>query len=235
MAGPAHALLRQRFGTPEEMTKHLHPVDNRILLFFRDPNLKLAGNSKVLLEISFITSEQQVVLRGQVLGAVDQGALRGLWLEFPDTRLSKRTAALRDRKQRRVACDALVQINSANHPHLGRLTDLSMGGARLSGASGVQEGDEVEIRIISDNAAWPSELGRAQIIRLNAQEVGAKFLRLESNSRMAINRLFGALQESWSTAPLVEHPGICCKGGPLVEPPIPRSATGRGSSPGTPR
>jgi len=234
MSGPAHVLLRQRFGTPEEMTRHLHALDNRSLLFFRDPALQLAGGTRVMLEVSFTTSEQQAVLRGQVLGAVEDGTLRGLWLEFPDTRLSKRGAALRDRKQRRLACDALVQIRREDHPHLGRLTDLSLGGARLTGMHGVHEGDEVELRIISDNIAWPSELGRAQVVRLSPTEVGTRFLRSESASRMAITRLFAALQESWNQAPQVDHPPICCKGGPLLEPPLPRMK-GRTTGPGIPR
>ncbi len=234
MNGHSFALLRQRFGTPEEMTRHLHAIDNHALLFFRSANLALPGGAKVLLDVSFTATEQQLALRGQVLGAVEEGALKGLWLEFPDTRLSRRASALRDRKQRRLACDAVVQIRLDDHPHLGRLTDLSLGGARLAGCSGVQEGDEVELRIISDNAGWPSELGRAEVIRLGPTEVGARFLRAESASRMAITRLFAALQESWNAAPQVDHPAICCKGGPLLEPPLPR-LKGRSSSPGMPR
>ncbi len=235
MAPTAFTLLRQRFGTPDEMLRHLHPVDGRTLLFFRDPALQLAGNAKVLLEVSFTQSDQQAVLRGNVLGAVEEGALRGTWLEFPDTKLSKRATLLRDRKQRRLACDAVIQIRKEDHPHIGRLTDLSLGGARLSGLYGVNEGDEVELRLISDNKAWPSELGRAQIVRSATGDVGTRFLRTESNSRMAITRLFAALQENWNQARQVDHPPICCKGGPLLEPPLPRMKLGRASGPGVAR
>jgi len=234
MSAATFTLLRQRFGATEELSRHLHAIDNRALLFFRDASLELAGGAKVLLEVSFTSSEQQLVLRGQVIGGVTEGALRGLWLEFPDLSLAARTQLPKERKQRRLACDALVQIRRDDHPHLGRLTDLSLGGARLGAIAGVRPGDEVELRVVSDNASWPSELGRALVVRSDLNEVGTRFLRTESSSRMAVTRLFSALQESWARSPLVDHPPICCKNGALLEPPLPRMK-GRISSSGIPR
>jgi len=223
LKGPTVTLLRQRFGTPEEMAAHLHPVENRTLLFFREPSLaaSLAGGSKVLLDISFTSTEQQVILRGHVLGSITEGALCGLWLEFPDRALARKAGALVARKQKRIACDAMVQVRRGDHPHLGRLIDVSLGGARLCGLVGVQDGDELDLRVVSDNPDWPTELGRAQVVRLSPTEVGARFLRNETTSRLAITRLFSALQASWNAAPLVDHPAICCRGGPLIEPPLP--------------
>jgi hypothetical protein len=232
LTGAAATLLRQRFSDPEEMARHLHVVENRVLLFFRDAALTLQGGARVLLDVSFTKTEQQVILRGKVLGGSMEGELRGLWLEFPDTHLAKIAGSISSRKQKRLACDALVQVRNAEHPLLGRLTDLSLGGARLSGVQGARAGDELAVRIISDNANWPSELGRAQVVRLGASEVGARFLRDDSASRMAITRLFGALQESWSKAPLVDHPPMCCQGGKMLEPPLPhrKGTSGRGAA-----
>ena len=141
----------------------------------------------------------------------------------------------KNRNQRRLACDELVQIRAADQQHLGRLTDISPGGARIAGGGGVRPGDEVQLRIISNNPAWPSELGVALVVRVNGSEVGVRFRRADSASRLALTRLYAALQERWNAAPQVDHPTICCKGDALLEPPLPR-VKGRGaSSPGIPQ
>ncbi len=219
----ATALLRHRFGGVPELQQHLHAVDGRGFFFYRSPALDLPGGARVLLEVTFTGSEQQLLLRGQVLGRVE-GALAGLWLEFPDTRLLKRAdqGAIAQRKQRRVGCDVLVEVRQMRHPHVGRLIDLSLGGARMAGLAGLKVDDEVELRVVSPRSDWPSELGRAQIVRLESSEVGTRFYRDQSQSRVAITRLFGALQQSWTDAPEVEHPALCCRDGHRFEPPLPR-------------
>ena len=219
----ATTLLRHRFETITELQKHLHALEGRSFLFFRSEGLSLAGGARVLLEVSFNSNEQQTLLRGAVLGRVE-GALPGLWLEFPDTRLLKKAdeGGIVARKQRRVGCDVLIEVRKPGSPSLGRLVDLSIGGARLAGMSGVRVNEQVDVRVISSNKEWPSELGRAQVVRMEDHDIGTKFLRDQPQSRMAITRLFGALQEGWVKAPEVSHPAFCCKNGQLLEPPLPR-------------
>jgi len=218
----AVTLLRHRFGTIAELQQHLHSVDGRSFFFFREQGLDLPGGARVLLEVSFNAVDQQALLRGQVLGRVE-GALPGLWLEFPDTRLRHRAdqGAMGQRKQRRVGCEILVEVRRLGNPHLGRLIDLSLGGARLTGISGLKVHEDVDLRILASNSDWPSALGRARVVRTENTDVGARFLRDHPQSRMAITRLFGLLQESWSRALEVEHPSICCRGGQLIEPALP--------------
>jgi hypothetical protein len=216
-------LLRHRFETIGALQRHLHPIEGRSFLFFRSESLVLAGGARVLLEVNFTSNEQQTVLRGQVLGRVE-GAHPGLWLEFPDTRLLKKAdeGAIASRKQRRVGCDVLIEVRKPGCPSLGRLVDISLGGARFAGMGGLRIHEQVEVRVVSANKEWPSELGRAQVVRMEDHDIGTKFLRDQPQSRMAITRLFGALQEGWVKAPEVSHPASCCRNGQLFEPPLPR-------------
>ena len=72
-----------------------------------------------------------------------------------------------------------------------------------------------------DSPTLQLELGRAHVVRMENAEVGTRFLRDQSQSRMAITRLFGVLQQSWTEAPEAQHPAICCVDGKMIEPPLP--------------
>ncbi|MBS2025047.1 MAG: PilZ domain-containing protein [Deltaproteobacteria bacterium] len=224
------SLLRYRFGTPAELNEHFHQGEGgRTLFFFRDQHLNLPGATPVLLSISFTDSDQEVIVRGNVLARVE-GTMPGLWLEFGDTRIARRVdeVGLASRKQKRIGCDVMIELRKYRQPYLGRLVDISLGGARLAGISGIDLNDQVEMRILSPSVDWPTELGRVEIVRTERNEVGARFLRNQSESRMAITRLFGAIQQSWSAAPEAQHPPMCCKGGALLEPKIPHIKSSRG-------
>lgn len=230
--GPAiskSTLLKYRFDTVAELHAHCHVVDGRTLFFYRHPHAHLPGEAKVLLGVSFQQSEQEVIVRGAVLGRVE-GAIPGLWLELPDARLARRMDAggLAARRQKRLGCDVMVEVRYARQPHLGRLVDLSLNGARMAGINGLGAHAQVELRLLSKEGELPSELGQAEIVRTQTNEVGARFLRKESGSRLAITRLFGALQQSWQGALEAQHPAICCKGGQFLEPALPHVRGGAG-------
>lgn len=219
-------LLRYRFAVPEQLTRHFHVADGRTLFFYREPTLSLAGGSKVLLSCSFTQLDQEILVRGSVVGRME-GSHPGLWIEFADTKIAKRVdgAGLRGRKQTRLGCDLMVEIRKDRQPFLGRLVDLSLGGARMAGMSGLQARDQVDVRLVSPAADWPSTLGLAEIVRLDRHEIGARFLRQDAESRMAITKLFGAMQKAWASALVAEHPPMCCKNDQFLEPALPHLRT----------
>ena len=212
-------LLRHRFETLAQVREHLHFQEGRSLFYFHDPALKAEGGDHVLLEIS--TSEQQMLLRGAV---VSRDA-SGLWLEFPDGRLARRLAVEDrplQRRQRRVPIDLVVELrNGASR--VGRILDVSIGGARLGGVQGLPAGQEVEVRLLSPLPDVPTALGRAQVVRAAAGEVALRFVRSDAPTRVAATKLLEAAQKAWARAIELPHvPGCCGKNGVLFEPPMPR-------------
>ena len=50
---------------------------------------------------------------------------------------------------------------------------------------------------------------------------GTKLVRSDPTARIASGKLFLAVQEAWNKAPELMHPALCCKGGHVLEPPLP--------------
>ena len=217
--------LRYRFNDFAQMQNHLHVVEGRTLFFWRDPRAALPGGSRVVVEFSFQSSEQVVVLRGAVLARIEnEGGMTGLWIEFPDARTAKRLdqgpAGIAARKQRRLGCDLLVEFRVGVVPILGRLVDVSMGGARIAGARGVRPGAEGMLRLLGPEEGFPGILGRADVVRADG-DCGIRFLRNDTTTRQASAKLCQALQQEWQAAPELSHPAVCCAGGHVLEPPLP--------------
>ena len=170
-------LLRARFGELAQLQKHLHVVEGRTVFFFREPAARLMGGDRVVVEFSVASSEQVSTLRGSVLGRVNgEGGQVGAWIEFPDAKLAKRlergSAALAMRQHQRVTCDLLVEVRQGRHAFLARMTDVSMGGARVLGAAAprlgaqpLRPGSQLELRIMGHQAPFPHDLGRAEVVR----------------------------------------------------------------------
>ena len=222
--------LKYRFGDLTQMKNHLHVVEGRTLLFYRDPKLPLPGGSRVVVELSLATSEQVSTVRGAVVAlveAAESAGNAGLWLEVPDARLAKRIdqegpTGLSSRLQRRLGCDFVVEVRSGQVPFLGRMIDVSMSGARISGAVGLRAGGQVEMRLLGGEPPLPSLLGRCDVIRAEPSgDTGVRFVRSDPTARIASGKLFLAVQEAWNKAPELMHPALCCKGGHVLEPPLP--------------
>ena len=228
MDAKASSLLRYRFESFAQLQNHLHVVEGRTLFFYRDLRAALSGGMPVLVELAFTQHEQVTLLRGTVLSRVD-GVLSGFWLEFPDARLMRKVdggaEAMSQRKQKRLGCDLLVEVRQGRATTLGRVTDVSMGGARVTGLPGVRAGHEVEARLIGMGPSYPSAMGRAEVIRAGQGEVGLRFLRSDPIARVAASKLFQVVQQSWTQAHESAHPAICCKGGNVFEPPLPHMKT----------
>ena len=131
-------LLRVRFDGLSQLQDHLHVVDGRTVFFFREVTARLQGADRVVVEFSVATSEQVSTLRGTVLGRGEGGQI-GAWFEFPDAKLAKRlergAKALATRQHQRVMCDLTVEVKQGRQPFFARMMDVSMGGARILGAT----------------------------------------------------------------------------------------------------
>jgi PilZ domain len=225
-------LLKYRFGDLAQMNNHLHVIDGRTLLFYRGNKPPLTGGQRVVVELSLVSSEQVTALRGSVL-ALEGDTSSGVWIEFPDAKLSKRlaqggAAAITARQQRRVGCDIMVELKQGKLPLLGRMVDVSVAGARIVGPSGLARNTDVEMRIMGARPPLPSMLGKAQVTRSESSgEIGVRFLRTDPTARVASGKLMQAVQQEWLKAPELTHSPLCCQNGTVLEPPLPRLRTTR--------
>jgi hypothetical protein len=218
LAPRQEVLLRYRFESLEQVKAHLNVLTGgRSLLFYPAPAVQGAGGDRVLLEVS--EGEQQMLLRGTVLSRVEGG----MWLDFPDGRLARWLGARSavGRHQRRLPADLMVDVRGAVH-RLGRLLDVSLGGGRLVGVPGLTAGNLVQLKLVSQLADMPTELGQAQVVRVVPGEAAIKFVRSDPATRMAATKLFEALRARWAASPEVIHRPQCCAAGQVLAPTMPR-------------
>lgn len=228
-------LLKARFGDLSQMQKHLHVVEGRTVLFFREPAARLSGGERVVVELSLASSEQVSTLRGSVLGRVNgEGGQTGAWIEFPDAKLAKRlergATALAMRQHQRVTCDLLIEVKQGRHAFLARMMDVSMGGARILGATAprigampLRAGATVELRIMGSVAPFPSDLGRADVVRIDAHtgELAVRWVRSDPVVRTASLKLIDAARSAWTQAQQMVHGPACCGARGVLDPPTP--------------
>jgi hypothetical protein len=106
------------------------------------------------------------------------------------------------------------------------MVDVSMLGARIAGPHGMPLGAEVTLRLIGAEPSLPDQLGHATITRSDgAGDVGVRFVRGDSVARVASQKLYAAVQQAWSKTAETEHSPLCCKGGTVLEPPLPHVKT----------
>ena len=154
MNGRPAMLLRYRCRSPLQLVNHLHVSEGRALFFYR--GIELGFGHRVSLEVSFDESEHHVLLQGTVLSAI-RGANAGVWLEFVDTGLTRAqlgcgTAAVR---QRRLGCEAMVQVDQNRSLAIGRMVDVSLGGARILSVGDLRSEIAVRLRVLVPDPAWP--------------------------------------------------------------------------------
>jgi hypothetical protein len=220
-------LLKYRFGLFEHMQNHLHVVEGRTLFFYRDQRNPVVAGARVVVEFSFGSSEQVSTLRGAVLGRIEgDGGQAGAWIEFPDARLARKidagASSLSARRQRRLVCDMMVEVKFGRRPFLGRLVDVSLGGARIVGPPGLHVGEEIDLRIMGAKPPIPSTLGRALVVRTEPSgDVGVRFVRTNAVARIASGKLYAAVEQAWAKTSEEAHSPLCCVGGHVLEPPLP--------------
>lgn len=212
--------LRYRFAALSQARSHLRTVSGRTLFFFRDRELKLAPWSPVSLEWSFQSGEPNRLVHGWVLSRVE-GA--GIWIELLDTRpLRELSPAGHTRRFRRLGTDHTLQLNLGGQRQLCRMLDLSEGGARLGGVSGLSVRDHVELRLLSPDRLTFHELGGAFVSWADHDELGIQFDRLDSLSRAAVARLVSDTEQIWNAAWQAHHPAPCCGVLGVIDPEPPR-------------
>jgi hypothetical protein len=218
------AMLRQRFEAVEQLKAHLHVVEGRSLLFFRDPTLNLTAGAAVLVELVFANSEQTRVVRANL---VARSEALGLWLATGNARFARevRDRGLAPRRGRRLGADLPLRIRRPDgSEHLVTLLDLSIAGARIGGGlpHSLAPGSELDLRLSCNELGQTPELGHAKVVWFEEGEAGLMFDRASSSCRVSVGRLFQTLQKQWETARTVDHLAGCCAERGLLEPALPR-------------
>lgn len=219
-------LLRYVFDSCAQVRRHARATEGRVLLFYADPLLHGSVGEAIVLELAFAGSDQSIALAGRIHSRAT-GDVSGVWLELQgarvveDVRVALHTPR---RKQRRVACDSMVRLQSARALNsLGRMVDISVGGARLAGvAAGLIAGDEVVIGEMGGGTAFI----RAKVVWARKGDLAVQFNRADPASRASAMKLVNAVSERWARARSLSHSAAChCEsGGAVLEPLLPRAA-----------
>jgi hypothetical protein len=209
-------MLRYRFDDLGQLSRHLHVVDHAAVIFLRD-HRRDVHYERVLLELEIHETGENVVVRGEVVSRAD-ARIRGAWLRLCDTRLARRLrepAALSSRRLPRVSTDRMIGLRRGSGDHLvAQLLDVSPVGLRVRGARGLALGESCDARLIGAPVVT-SDLGCAQVVRVEGDEAGLRFTSAEN---VAVRRLVQSLQQAWRLAPELDHIPECCAEGRPIEP-----------------
>ena len=219
-------LLRYRFDTVEQVPRHFHVVPGGVLLFY-PCLLALVPGEPLLLDVSFIASDQHCPLRGKVVGKETSGQYAGAWLAFPAAGLVnslRSAAATPKRQQRRFPADVVVNVErDQGMPVVSRLLDVGAGGARLArGAISALPGDRVQLSLFSRDTGGP--VVRATVAWIHGSDIGVEFQKPSPSERAAIALLVGEAREKLVDAYEATHPTFCrCLDGErAAEPALPQ-------------
>jgi PilZ domain-containing protein len=218
-------LLRYRFDSADQVTRHFHVATGRVLLFY--PSLAtLRPGEPVILDVAFTLSDQHCPVRGTVIGRDNEMQHVGSWLEFSAyglvSSLNGATTNPRRRLRRFPTCTVVNVERGERMPVVGKLVDVSMGGGRLSGLSyKVSAGDVVTLNLFSSARSLA-----ARVLWMRGPEAGIQFIKPTSVERAAVAQLVEAAADRFVNADEARHPSACrCQEGySVIEPPLPRAA-----------
>jgi hypothetical protein len=161
-----------------------------------------------MLEMLFDDSEQTRVVAGEIVAMVDGGC----WIRSPDLALGRELEGLMpSRHHRRLGANLFLELRRGGHRILVTLRDLSLGGAQIAGVQGIAMGEMLQARLVSPMAAVPTDLGSVNVIWLAPGRAGLRFDRADSRARLAVGKLYSALEEAWRVAPVQMHNPVCCR------------------------
>jgi len=222
----SHTKLRYRFAALAQARAHVRQVEGRALIFFADGKPAVRPPTPVYLELSFDDGEPNRLLHGVTRAAVEG---RGAWLELLDTRPVRELAPTEyTRQHRRMGCDLLVELRGEGRVETGRMLELSNGGARIRGLSGLMVNERVELRMLSADRTASGDLSAAFVAWVERGEIGVRFDRLDSNNRAAVSRLVAQTEAEWSRAQEATHAAGCCGEEGVLDPPPPPLAPAAG-------
>lgn len=224
MAATGILLLRYRFDSPAQLRWHARLADGRVLMFYPDPLQQGRTGEKAVLELAFAGSDQTMTFAASVHSRT-MGDLAGVWLELHGARVvdDVRFALHAPRRaHRRIAFDAIVRVQTARRPNsLGRLKDVSLAGARISGLDGdLLPGEEIRLGESGRTLSL-----RARVSWSRAGTTAVEFLRADPVTLAAGSKLAAAASARWASVRTLSHPASCrCdRGGHVLEPLRPRA------------
>lgn len=208
-------MLRVRFDTFDQLSRHLHVVGNAALLFLRDQKAARAPYGRVLLEVDVSETRQRAVVRGEVVVRAE-GSVPGGWLQIADTRLARRVregGGFGARRSHRVAADQMLQLRcDGGAQFVVGLLDVSEEGARVRGAPGLAAGQGCTVSVLGARPLHAT-LGKATVMRATAGEAA---LRFAEPGNPDVARYVQSLRDAWAHAREIEHlPGCCTHRGAL--------------------
>ena len=223
-AGPAR-LLRYRFDTAHQIAHHFHASSGRAVLFY-PARVHLCPGEPVVLDVAFTASDQHCAVRGSVLGC-EVGGQYGSWLEFGGSGVVadlQRASIARRRRHRRFLTGKVLHVGCGEQPPvMARLVDVSLGGARLAGATfAARPGESVRLSALSTSAG--ATVIAARMAWRRDGEAGVEFKRLSPAERAGVAALVEEARGHLGAAHEAVHPSVCrcAQGDATFEPPLPR-------------
>jgi hypothetical protein len=201
-------LLRYRFASKAQAARHFHVRRAWGLVFFPFPIAQARVGSTVMLELTFDDSEQARMIAGEI-GAIVPG---GMWVRSADLALGEELEGLMPaRRHRRLGANLFLELRRGGHRILVTLRDLSLGGAALGNVQGLVVNETLQARLLSPVTGVPSDLGAATVTWVKPGKAGVSFDRADPKARLAVGRLYSALDEAWTKATGLEHNPACCR------------------------
>jgi hypothetical protein len=201
-------LLRYRFAAKSQAARHFHVRRAWGLVFIPHLIPQARVGSTVMLELLFDDSDQTRMVAGEI------GALMpsGMWMRSPDLALGRELEGMMPpRRHRRLGANLFLELRRGEHRLLCTMRDLSLGGAALGNVQGLAMGETLVARLMSPITGVPADLGHITVAWIKPGQAGVGFDRADPKARLAVGRLYSALDEAWAKATGLIHNPACCR------------------------
>jgi hypothetical protein len=178
------------------------------MVFYPSLDPKARAGGPVMLEMLFDDSDQTRVVAGEIVAIVDGGC----WIRSPDLALGSELEGLMPaRRHRRLGANLFLELRRGGHRIMVTLRDLSLGGAQIGSVQGIAMGEMLLARLVSPMPGVPTDLGTVNVTWLAPGRAGLRFDRADPRARLAVGKLYGALEEAWRVAAVQMHNPACCR------------------------
>lgn len=197
--------LRYRIDNARLLREHVHFVEGVGYFFFPDKRQATEPGTAALLEIELVETGDALLLRGFVWARAATG---GIWLELPEAaRALARVERVAYRGDRRIATAQLVLLESSARPLLCRLSDLSLGGARIAAEAWDFGARGEPVRVSSPEGDGP--VARGHVVWAANGLLGLAWVRDDLPTRALALKLLQAADDEWESAPTATHARGC--------------------------